>query len=710
MTFATEKARVGRQPVTLVEIVLDKCANVYGTSPCTASLATGYECRNTRKTCQDGINYLNTSTQTYKFSDRLIPGSDYLPCIVRTSLSPVKITPGQPFGQRAKIEITLSDFPHHDRGIDPYVTTRPYTPEEQGTFWGKLIASNPYFQGRSLLLKKGYIDETGTLQTSTEYYVIEDISGLDSNGNAKIIAKDILKLADDERAQCPVASTGKLTAAISAAATSLTVTSGTEHEYKSADTVVNGGFDSDTGWYSSGDSNISGGTLNLTAPTGNRKIYNTAGVANDYTVAQRITFTISNSTASVGVRIRLYDKNHGYLYWFGTTDYVTDGTYHVDIPANDAIADFIVGFYWASSNTGGMSIDDVSCGEADEYIRIGDEVILAPYANRTANVFANLTRNAWNTIAASHALGDAVQACKYYNARNVVDICKDQIARHARIDATYIPTADWVTEKDTWFSGHNLTALITEPTGVKTLLDEISEQMMLFMWWDSINQEIKLKAIAPPTAASLTLTDGANFVGTPSVKTIPNDRKSRVVIFYNPRNPLNFKAVKDFDSVYGDIGNDSESADQNGDIRLKVIYARWITSDSVAVTTGSRLLNQFKATPKTITFIMDAKDTDSQTGDFVNLDTRQLQGETGANEVTLARILSVEELTKDAPGTHFKYIAQPSVFAGRYAKIMSSGSSSVYSSATNAEKESGAYIAASGGADFADGGSGYKIA
>lgn len=578
MTYDSERIRIGREPVIIVEFDLDKCGLTYGTAPCTASLASGFECNNTRFTCQDVINYDNSDTLTHKFSDRIIDGQPYLPCISNTKLSPVTITPGQPFGKRASITIKMHDFPHHDRGIDPYVSTRPYSPQDNGTYWGKLMARNPYFQGRPLRLMTGYISADGAINVKTQNYIIENIDGPDSRGRVTIVAKDILKLADDERAQCPVASTGKLEAGVTASSTSLTVTSGTEAEYSEIE------------------------------------------------------------------------------------------------------------------------------------IRIGDEIIQAPFANRSGNVFSNLTRAAWNTTASSHDNGDAVQECKHFNFVNVRDIIEDLLVNYAGIPSSYIPTADWDAEKDLWFAGHNLTALITEPTGVKSLTDELSEQILLYMWWDSINQEIKLKAVAPPLSSLVTLKDGENFVGDPNAKTLPDDRKSRVVVYYGPRTPIDFDKIKDFDGLYVDVGADSESVDQHGDIRVKVIFARWITSDSVAVTTASRLRNQFKSTPKIITFIIDAKDSGNVTGDFINIDSRQIQDATGANNVVLSQILSVEEITKTVSGTQFKVIAQQAFFAGRYARIMPTSATVVYSNASNAEKESGCYIATAGGGNFLDGGEGYKIA
>jgi len=579
MTYATERDRIGREPVTIVEIDLDKCAEVYGVGACTASKAAALSCHNTRKTCQDPDNYNNTSITTYKFSDRDIDGENYIPCIKSNTLSPIAITPGQPFNKRASITIQLTDFSHHDVGIDPYVASRSYTPMDQGTYFGKLIARNPFYQGRPLRLITGYIDTAGTLQTQTENYILEAIT-FGKKGMVTIIAKDILKLADDERSFAPVASTGKLEAAITAAATSLTVTSGTESEYNA---------------------------------------------------------------------------------------------------------------------------------ESD-FIRIGDEIIEAPAANRSSNVFSNLTRGAWNTTAATHAIDDAVQACLHYDAVNVRDIIDDLLVNYAGISSSYITAADWDAEQDKWLAGHNLTALLTEPYGINTLLDEISEQLMVYIWWDAVNQKIRMRAIAPPDTTLITLDEDDHIMGEVEVSIEAEDRKTRCIVFYNPRTPLDFDNSKDFESLYVNIDAGEESADKNNDIRQKVIYARWITSDSVAATTASRTVNQFRETPKVMTFMVDAKDTaDNAVGDYINIQTRKSQAFDGSNDTTLVQILSIEEKTTKAPGSHYKFTVQQAQFGGRYARIMSASDASVYSSASDAEKAAGCYIVAAGNTYFSDGGEAYKI-
>lgn len=53
-------AELDREPIELVEFTLPKCANIYGTSPCTATGSGDAKCYNTRATCVDPDNYRDT--------------------------------------------------------------------------------------------------------------------------------------------------------------------------------------------------------------------------------------------------------------------------------------------------------------------------------------------------------------------------------------------------------------------------------------------------------------------------------------------------------------------------------------------------------------------------------------------------------------------------------------------------------------------------
>jgi len=216
------------QRLTYIEIDLLKCTRVYGVAPCTAAIGvTGdRKCFNTRKTCQDIANY-SDAVETVRFS----VGTQYQPFEIESiqniksvSYTPSIISLGESIGARSKLVITFGDHPTPDTGPagDPYPESRPYIAYDQGTFWGKFKARQPYLKGRVLRWYNGQVGDTiETMEART--FIIDSVEGPNVNGQFKIIAKDPLKLIDDEQAQAPTLSNGLLSAAISSAAGSLTL-------------------------------------------------------------------------------------------------------------------------------------------------------------------------------------------------------------------------------------------------------------------------------------------------------------------------------------------------------------------------------------------------------------------------------------------------------------------------------------------------------
>ncbi len=220
----------GRQPFSYVELDMDFCANVFGTSPCTATGSGDAKCFNTFATCKDTANF-NRATRTYRFcstSGGKVPvGLDAIPCLVGINITPAVIDAGKGLGLRASCEITLRDFPHSDIRIDPYVDGRTYIPINQGSFFGKFKARNPYYNGRVMRVYSGYLSSDGSFNIANfekRTYFLDGFDGIDASGIVKITAKDILKLAGDDRSVCPKPSVGKINADINNSATTVTMT------------------------------------------------------------------------------------------------------------------------------------------------------------------------------------------------------------------------------------------------------------------------------------------------------------------------------------------------------------------------------------------------------------------------------------------------------------------------------------------------------
>ena len=79
-------------------------------------------------------------------------------------------------------------------------------PDLRGSFWGKLLARNKFWEGRRVDILTGYLDaDTGAYDPANfirRTYVIEAIAGPDRAGKVSLVAKDPLKFADSNRARC----------------------------------------------------------------------------------------------------------------------------------------------------------------------------------------------------------------------------------------------------------------------------------------------------------------------------------------------------------------------------------------------------------------------------------------------------------------------------------------------------------------------------
>jgi hypothetical protein len=251
------------RPVEVVEIIQPMCSRTFGVSPC---LATGDKCWNTDKTCKfisaldlskslslrfvpdelfdwqdNNINLLaeNGDTLTSEADEPFLidylyqPALD-LPALVNYNTAPTVLNAASgssdkgPLGYRAVCQVNIKDFPWNDIGTDPYVATRSYVPEQQGSFWTKWLARNPYHVGYTLNIYEGYIDQPLSAMTRREYVIEKIDHGKDG---VSITAKDILRKVTDTAITAPYLSRGELAADVTAIATDLTVAGAVSSEY-----------------------------------------------------------------------------------------------------------------------------------------------------------------------------------------------------------------------------------------------------------------------------------------------------------------------------------------------------------------------------------------------------------------------------------------------------------------------------------------------
>lgn len=231
----------GDEIVQLVQIDQPFCDLTYGTSPCQAALGTTgtKKCFNTRRTCQDTDNYTpSDKTLTFSHPQEGVQQYGYvIPLLDSVKTSPVQLNLGsmdrdsKPFGKREKVTIKFMDAQHSDLDVDKYREERinahgqsgvdGYDPYERGTFWGKWLARNPYHEKYAVRIYEGVMGES-LANLRVRHYIIDHING-PADGVLEITCKDLFSLIEARKAQAPLPSRGRLSAAITDSATTFTL-------------------------------------------------------------------------------------------------------------------------------------------------------------------------------------------------------------------------------------------------------------------------------------------------------------------------------------------------------------------------------------------------------------------------------------------------------------------------------------------------------
>jgi hypothetical protein len=407
------------------------------------------------------------------------------------------------------------------------------------TYWPKVLDSDV----RADLVENGptYLETTENVTQVTDFrvreYVIERVTGPDASGKVTIIAKDVLKLLDDKRAQAPVKSTG---------------------------------------------------TLNE---------------------------VIADSGAC------------------GDLDVLTDDPTEYSLKGYDSVAYVRIGgevfsYTGVSAISGGVTLTGCVRGAPSPYV----------------------------TDMESHAVGDAVQLCRYFNG-TVPDIIYELMVDYGGIDPAFIPLAEWQAEAETWLAGDEIRRLVTEPEGVTELINEIIGQTLTWgVWFEEIDQEIKFRAMRPADIGDevATLTDDGNIVaGTVKLNDDPDSIRNEVQVLYGQIDPTGSKeTVENYTKGLAQIDADSQSVNETGQKRIKRVFGRWwpATSSSSVLRYATRTLSARVKNLFTMQFELERKDEDIKTAHFADLTTIYLTDEFGVPRTTRVQLIRA-----DASGERVKY-------------------------------------------------------
>jgi hypothetical protein len=332
------------------------------------------------------------------------------------------------------------------------------------------------------------------------------------------------------------------------------------------------------------------------------------------------------------------------------------------------------------------------------YVRFGSEIVRYTGWTGTAPDFTltGVIRGVLGTTADSHDEGDSGQRVGRYEGIRLYEVAQDLLENHTTIPARFFDFAQWEDEGGRWLPTLKTSATVSEPVAVERLIGELSRDGLFYVWWDERAQVIPMKAVRPPFEAPREWSDELNVVAESfSEQAESDDFITRVVLFYSRRDPtVSLDDENNYLVQSVRIDDELESDDATGKaVRERKIFSRWVNTGGNALLVAAALMIQYKFIPRYLSVSVDAKDRDAEIGDVIDLDTRNKVDTEGNRLAARYQIIEVE----DAQPGHLTQVEMQSFqFVGKFAIIMANDAPD-YATATEAEKESGCWIAENNG-------------
>jgi hypothetical protein len=278
---------------------------------------------------------------------------------------------------------------------------------------------------------------------------------------------------------------------------------------------------------------------------------------------------------------------------------------------------------------------------------------------RGGDVFT-ITRGDRGTTASAHSAGAIVQQCYVQNAE-VNIIAKDLLTNFASIPAAFINDAEWQLEVDTYLNGL-LDGIITKPTDVFKVFEELTEAKPFYIYWDEINQEVKFVALKPPPTSANVINMNSGIVsGSFKTKDLIDMRFSTINYTFGQIDPT--KSNKDLENFTQTVTRiDTDSINKYETNQIKNLVSRWINSGNKATALNAAQLlgRRFSDIPREISFSLEAKDSALSLGQTTAINHRDILDGTGSPVDTIFQVISAKE-DNVFEYTCVEYIYGPSV-------------------------------------------------
>ena len=339
---------------------------------------------------------------------------------------------------------------------------------------------------------------------------------------------------------------------------------------------------------------------------------------------------------------------------------------------------------------------------SDRWLVAGNELIkYTGYTDEGDGIYTltGVVRGDLGTTKESHDDRDKLQRAGRYVDEQFWRVASDWLLSHTEIPSAFVPVTDWDAEGNEYLPTYRTTRTVIDPTPVKDLIAELSQQGLFYIWWSEYDREIKMLAVRPPDTEPQTFTDAANLLRGSVLTREPDSRLTQVAVYYDQidvfggaEDTANYK--RRFTSIDGD---------NLGDTRAKSIFAPWITNRTQAVQLAVRLLIRYRAVPEFLQVTIDAKDREAVLGTVLDIETRTIVDSEGNANARRWQVISSKELRA---GHTYVLRCQTYEYFGRFGRFAPEDAPD-FSAATDEQKAVGAWYAGDDGL-MDDGSEGYQ--
>lgn len=341
------------------------------------------------------------------------------------------------------------------------------------------------------------------------------------------------------------------------------------------------------------------------------------------------------------------------------------------------------------------------------YGRLGREIIRYSGYTGSAGIWelTEVVRGALGTIAEEHSVDDGLQRCGHYENILYWEMVYDLLVNHTTIPASLIPLAEWTAEGESWLSTLRGTGTFTEPRAVSEVCAEAMRDGMFSIWWDERAQKIPMLALRQPSQPPQTLTE-RNAIVSSAIKRTPDDRRTRVTIYYDRRDPTeSLEETRNYRQQRIRIDVEAEGADYaDGTVRNLIWYSPLLRTDLNAILVQASFLLRYRETPRYLELVLADKDSSLAVGDVIFVESYDVLDTLGNPVTEPWQIIEWEE---QEPGFSYRILCQSFILFERPGFIMENDSPD-FADATEAEKENACYISENDGT-MPDGSPGYVI-